>query len=208
MAALLCCFGLTARGGGFRLDRASLCTGLLLAALLLGYGGWRLAAYPLTSDPQGPNCLDVLFVEGNVDQNQKWAPAFQRQTVDLYLDLTYQALAQKPQARPLIIWPETAMDCDLGLANLDVLLGITPEGNLQTALMGEAEIADVLHQIDGEGFAVLPAASGVPELTELQPDARDLLLARLEPVLHNYDYVFMPTRQRSETTSVSARFTS
>lgn len=30
------------------------------------------------------------------------------------------------------------MDCDLGLANLDVLLGITPEGNLQTALLGEA----------------------------------------------------------------------
>ena len=83
------------------------------------------------------------------------------------------------------------MDCDLGLANLDVLLGITPEGNLQTALMGEAEISEVLHEIDGEGFAVLPAASGVPELTELQPDARDLLLARLEPVLHNYDYVFM-----------------
>ena len=109
MAALLCCFGLAARGGGFRLDRASLGAGLLLAALLLGYGGWRLAAHPLATEPQGPNSLDVLFVEGNVDQNQKWIPAFQRQTVDLYLDLTYQALAQKPQARPLIIWPETAM---------------------------------------------------------------------------------------------------
>ena len=30
------------------------------------------------------------------------------------------------------------MDCDLGLANLDVLLGITPEGNLQNTLLGEA----------------------------------------------------------------------
>ena len=83
------------------------------------------------------------------------------------------------------------MDCDLGLANLDVLLGITPEGNLQTALLGEADIADVLCHIDGEDFAMLPAASGVPELTELQPEARDLLLARLEPVLHKYDFVFM-----------------
>jgi ATPases involved in chromosome partitioning len=83
------------------------------------------------------------------------------------------------------------MDCDLGLANLDVLLGITPEGNLQTALLGEADVSDVLCQIDGEDFAVLPAASGVPELTELQPDARDLLLSRLEPVLHKYDFVFM-----------------
>lgn len=83
------------------------------------------------------------------------------------------------------------MDCDLGLANLDVLLGITPEGNLQTALLGEASIDDVLHQVGGAGFDVLPAASGVPELTELQPDMRELLLSRLEPVLHRYDYVFM-----------------
>ena len=83
------------------------------------------------------------------------------------------------------------MDCDLGLANLDVLLGITPEGNLQTALLGESKIADVLCPVAPQGFDVLPAASGVPELTDLQPDARDLLFSRLEPVLHNYDYVLM-----------------
>lgn len=33
------------------------------------------------------------------------------------------------------------MDCDLGLANLDVLLGITPEGTLQNALLGEAQLS-------------------------------------------------------------------
>ena len=83
------------------------------------------------------------------------------------------------------------IDCDLGLANLDVLLGITPEGNLQTALLGEAGIEDVLYHVKDEGFDVLPASSGVPELTELQPEIRDMLLSRLEPVLHRYDYVFM-----------------
>lgn len=40
------------------------------------------------------------------------------------------------------------MDCDLGLANLDVLLGITPEGNLQTALLGESKLADVLFPVE------------------------------------------------------------
>ncbi|MDD4701922.1 MAG: MinD/ParA family protein [Desulfovibrio sp.] len=83
------------------------------------------------------------------------------------------------------------MDCDLGLANLDVLLGITPDGNLQNALLGEAQVSDVLYKVEPDGFDVLPAASGVPELTELQPDMRDLLLARLEPELDKYDYVFM-----------------
>lgn len=83
------------------------------------------------------------------------------------------------------------MDCDLGLANLDVLLGITPEGNLQNALLGEAELSEVLYPVEPKGFDVLPAASGVPELTEMNPDMRELLLQRLEPVLGNYDYIFM-----------------
>ena len=209
MAALLCCLAFVCGPRRFCPDRASLIPGLVLTISLLCYGGWRLYANPMVTEPSGQDSVDVLYVEGNVDQNQKWVPAFQRQTVDLYLGLTYQGLAQKPDARPLIVWPETAMslniacalhqqgfktllmDCDLGLANLDVLLGITPEGNLQTALLGEADVSDVLCQIDGEDFAVLPAASGVPELTELQPDARDLLLSRLEPVLHKYDFVFM-----------------
>ena len=83
------------------------------------------------------------------------------------------------------------MDCDLGLANLDVLLGITPDTNLQTALLGKAELADVLYKVEPNGFDILPAASGVPELTEIQPDMRDLLLSRLETILHAYDYVFL-----------------
>lgn len=109
MTALLCCLAFVCAPRRFHPDHASLLSGLLLTAALLCYGGWRLDANPLVSNPSGANSLDVLFVEGNVDQNQKWIPAFQRQTVDLYLGLTYQALAEKPNARPLIVWPETAM---------------------------------------------------------------------------------------------------
>ena len=83
------------------------------------------------------------------------------------------------------------MDCDLGLANLDVLLGITPEGNLQDALLGGSSLKDVLHEVRPKGFDVLPAASGVPELNDLSPELRAALLERLEPMLGDYDYVFM-----------------
>jgi len=109
MAALLCCLGFADSARRYCPNRASLVPGLLLAAVLLCYGGWRLHANPLNSNPTGPQSIDVLFVEGNVDQNQKWVPAFQRQTVDLYLGLTYNALAENPGAKPLIIWPETAL---------------------------------------------------------------------------------------------------
>lgn len=83
------------------------------------------------------------------------------------------------------------MDCDMGLANLDVLLGITPEGNLQDVLLGEAKIESVLHPIRPQGLDVLPAASGVPEMNDLNPDRRDLLLSRLAPLLGRYDFIFM-----------------
>lgn len=83
------------------------------------------------------------------------------------------------------------MDCDMGLANLDVLLGITPEGNLHDVLLGEAKIESVLHAVKPNGLDVLPAASGVPEFNDLNPDRRDLLISRLSPMLDRYDYVFM-----------------
>ncbi len=86
--------------------------------------------------------------------------------------------------------PTLLMDCDMGLANLDVLLGITPEYTMQDALLGNCEMRDVLHSLE-EGLVVLPAASGMPELVELDADQRELLLKRLNPLLHDYHYVFM-----------------
>jgi flagellar biosynthesis protein FlhG len=83
------------------------------------------------------------------------------------------------------------MDCDLGLANLDVLLGIAPESNMQNVLLGEKSVRDALHHVTSRGFDVLPAASGVPELSEMSRESRELLLGRLTPLLGDYDYVFM-----------------
>ncbi|MDR1856695.1 MAG: MinD/ParA family protein [Desulfovibrio sp.] len=83
------------------------------------------------------------------------------------------------------------LDCDLGLANLDVLLGITPDGNMQNVLLGERDVRSVLHHVTSKGFDVMPAASGVPELSEMKPETRELLLSRLAPLLGEYDFVFM-----------------
>ena len=82
---------------------------LLLMATCLGYGAWRLADEPVDPLPEGAGSFAVLLAEGNIDQKQKWAPAFQRATVRTYLRLTTQMLAAHPGEHPLIIWPETAM---------------------------------------------------------------------------------------------------
>jgi flagellar biosynthesis protein FlhG len=104
---------------------------------------------------------------------------------NLTLNLGY-ALHQRKHAVLL-------MDCDLGLANLDVLLGITPEGNMQDLLLGSAGIRGIIHPIAPDGFDILPAASGVPELAEMTDDMRQVLLDRLMPELGGYDYVLMDT---------------
>lgn len=88
---------------------ACVCTGLLLAALLLGYGAWRLHTTPLETDPRGEDSVAILFAEGNIDQNQKWVPVYQRRTVETYLRLTQAELARHPGEKPLIVWPETAL---------------------------------------------------------------------------------------------------
>ncbi len=87
--------------------------GLGVAALLLIYGFWRLQETPFTAWPQGSDTVPAVMVEGNVEQNQKWNPAFQQASLDLYLRLTAKGLRQSQKRfgdeKPLIVWPETAM---------------------------------------------------------------------------------------------------
>ena len=61
------------------------------------------------------------------------------------------------------------LDADLGLANVDVLLGLSPTANLAQVLDGTLELEDVL--LEGPaGVKIVPAASGIAALADL--DAR------------------------------------
>ena len=86
------------------------------------------------------------------------------------------------------------MDCDLGLANLDVLLGLTPEKNLQDLLGGGVEPADVLLHVE-DGLDILPAASGVPELVEMDQNQRDALFGAAFQV--NQEATTVPFSERA-----------
>ena len=53
------------------------------------------------------------------------------------------------------------LDADLGLGNMDVLLGLVPERTIEHVLAGTHALEDVI--VDGPGgIRVLPASSGVP----------------------------------------------
>jgi flagellar biosynthesis protein FlhG len=58
------------------------------------------------------------------------------------------------------------LDADLGLANVDVMLGLHPDYNLSHVLSGERTLEEILVPAPG-GFRVVPAASGVKSMLEL-----------------------------------------
>lgn len=60
------------------------------------------------------------------------------------------------------------LDADLGLANVDVMLGLKPEHTLAQVLAGERTLEEILVNAPG-GFKVIPAASGVKSMIDLGP---------------------------------------
>ena len=84
------------------------------------------------------------------------------------------------------------VDADLGLGNLDVLLGITPEYNLSHVISGEKEMLEIA--VSGPGdMVILPAASGIPELTELSEDTRQRVFGKLDRLLASFDVLLIDT---------------
>ena len=83
------------------------------------------------------------------------------------------------------------MDFDVGLANVDVLLGLSPEKNLQDLFRPEVTAAEVMVPVEQGGFDFLPAASGVPELLEMDDDMREILFQKLNASFSAYDYLML-----------------
>ena len=83
------------------------------------------------------------------------------------------------------------MDSDLGLANLDVMLGVNPRKNIQDLISPDVRAEDVLLELESSGLAMLPAASGVVDLVEMDEDIQDMILTKLNSVFQRYDYLLL-----------------
>ena len=84
------------------------------------------------------------------------------------------------------------VDCDMGLANIDVLLGIAPQQHVQDILIKNQDPSSVLVPIGpsgSTGFDFLPANSGMAEFVDLDAGARTLLRDRINPLAARYDFL-------------------
>jgi flagellar biosynthesis protein FlhG len=84
------------------------------------------------------------------------------------------------------------VDGDLGLANIDVLLGLTVSKTIGHILNAGGDPQTALVHV-GPRLALLPAASGVPEMAELGANDREVLEEMLRGLAAGFDYVLIDT---------------
>ncbi|MEQ9506917.1 MAG: AAA family ATPase [Hyphomonas sp.] len=106
-----------------------------------------------------------------------------------FMSITLASALSKAGRRVLLV------DGDLGLANVDVQLGIAPETDLAAVVAGWVELEDAVTPVDGGagrgGFDVLPGRSGSGALAELSTEDVARLAASLTALALQYDHLVL-----------------
>lgn len=84
------------------------------------------------------------------------------------------------------------LDADMGLANIDVILGLTPLYNLAHVIVGEKTISEII--TDGpQGLKIIPGGSGMQELANLKEWELENFLTKLSKIDGITDYLLIDT---------------
>jgi len=84
------------------------------------------------------------------------------------------------------------LDADLGLANVDVMLGLHPKFNLSHVLSGERTLQEIL--IEGpQGIQIIPASSGIKNMAELSPAEHAGLVRAFSDIGQEIDTLLVDT---------------
>lgn len=84
------------------------------------------------------------------------------------------------------------VDADLGLANIDLLLGLKPTNTLRHVVRDGVKLEEVVMP-GPEGVGVISGGSGVKELVGLTKEQLDDLLAKIVSVGGKYEFVIFDT---------------
>jgi flagellar biosynthesis protein FlhG len=84
------------------------------------------------------------------------------------------------------------VDGDLGLANVDILLGIQVQSSIRNILDSDSDPMGAVVYVE-PNLGVLPSSSGVPEMVNLGPEDQALLEGVLRIIARDFDFVIMDT---------------
>ncbi|MBS1126479.1 MAG: lnt [Nitrospirae bacterium] len=99
---------------------------LIIIASSLGYGFWRLG------QERPGHMVRASVVQGNIEQDKKWEPAFQKYVMDTYSSLSLEAVKGSPD---LIVWPETAIPFFFGADTANTEYFVRFQKTLSTYLL-------------------------------------------------------------------------
>lgn len=84
------------------------------------------------------------------------------------------------------------LDADLGLANVDVLLGFNVRNNLSHVLRGECSLEETI--IEGpHGVKIIPGASGIQSMADLPATELSALIGAFNDIGHSLDVLIVDT---------------
>ncbi|PIQ97347.1 MAG: flagellar synthesis regulator FleN [Nitrospinae bacterium CG11_big_fil_rev_8_21_14_0_20_56_8] len=84
------------------------------------------------------------------------------------------------------------VDADLGLNNVDILLGLVPRHHIGHVLSGEKTVDEIL--VPGpQGMMILPAGDGLQELTQIDSEKKMLMMDELDRVSNGFDFLIFDT---------------
>lgn len=86
----------------------------------------------------------------------------------------------------------TIVDADLGLANIDVILGLVPKYTLTHVVKNEMTIDEILMEGPG-GINIVSGGSGVMELVNMDHEKLDALIASFEYMNNDSDFILIDT---------------
>src|SRR3954470_17590363 len=80
-------------------------------------------------------------------------------------------------------------DGDIGLANVDVQLGLTPQRDLSSVISGRHSLQESITHYDEGGFDIIAGRSGSATLATLPVARLETMCADLVQLQKNYDFI-------------------
>lgn len=84
------------------------------------------------------------------------------------------------------------MDADLGLANIDIMLGLVPKYNIHHMIQGKKSLKDIIISGPG-GLNIIPGGSGIAELADLGGNELKRIMVELGKLDGEFDYMIIDT---------------
>lgn len=83
-------------------------------------------------------------------------------------------------------------DADIGLANIDIILGVTPKHTIAEVLDGNKNITDIMTE-GPNGLKIIAGGSGIAQLAQLNNEQLDILTAQLAKLEEYADFILIDT---------------